>query len=288
MIQSMTGYARHEVTVGGNVLTWEARSVNHRFLEIAFRLPEELRGLEPQFKACVQARLGRGKVDLGLRLAQAPSAPSPFIVDESLVMRLVEAAGHVDGLGGGGEGLRTIDLLRWPGVLQEPRPAVEGLGETAMTALVSTLDTLIEARGGEGERLAEMLEARCAQILTLTHFVGERLPQLQSEQLERMRSRLARLDVATDEGRLEQEVALLVSRMDVAEELDRLRAHVAQLREVLQRDEPVGRRLDFLMQELNREANTLSSKSVDMEVTRAAVELKVQIEQMREQVQNVE
>lgn len=288
MILSMTGYARHEMTVGGNVLTWEARSVNHRFLEISFRLPDELRDQEARFKAGVQARLGRGKVDLGLRLAQAPSAPAPFIVDEALVMRLREAASRIDTLSGGAEGLRAIDLLRWPGVLQEPRPAVEGLAEAAMTALASTLDSLVAARGAEGQRLAEMLEARCVQILSLTELVRARLPQLQAEQLERMRARVARLGVEADEGRLEQEVALIASRMDVAEELDRLIAHVAQLRDILKVDEPVGRRLDFLIQELNREANTLSSKSVDMEVTRAAVELKVQIEQMREQVQNVE
>lgn len=288
MILSMTGYARHETTVGGNVLTWEARSVNHRFLEISFRLPDELRGQEPRFKASVQARLGRGKVDLGLRLAQAPSAPAPFIVDEDLVMRLREAAGRIDSLTGSAGGLRAIDLLRWPGVLQEPAPQVEGLAEVAMTALATTLDGLVEARSAEGQRLAEMLEARCAQILSLTELVSKRLPQLQTEQLERMRARIARLDVDVDAGRLEQEVALITSRMDVAEELDRLNAHVAQLRDVLRKNEPVGRRLDFLIQELNREANTLSSKSVDMEVTRAAVELKVQIEQMREQVQNVE
>lgn len=288
MILSMTGYARHEVAVGGNVLTWEARSVNHRFLEISFRLPDELRGMESRFKAGVQARLGRGKVDLGLRLAQAPSAPSPFIVDESLVMRLRDAAHRIDKLSGSTEGLRTIDLLRWPGVLQEPKPQVEGLADAAMTALDSALDALVEARGAEGRRLAEMLEARCAQILSLTQFVSERLPQLQAEQLERMRSRVARFDVEADAGRLEQEVALIASRMDVAEELDRLIAHVSQLRDILKQEEPVGRRLDFLIQELNREANTLSSKSVDMDVTRAAVELKVQIEQMREQVQNVE
>ncbi len=288
MILSMTGYARHEVTVGGNLLTWEARSVNHRFLEITFRLPDELRGVEPRFKSGVQTRLGRGKVDLALRLSQAPSAPPPFVVDESLVMRLREAASRIEKLTGSAEGLRTIDMLRWPGVLQEPRPAVEGLADAAMTALESTLDALVDARGAEGQRLAEMLEARCAQILTLTEVVGARLPQVQAEQLERMRSRIARLGVEADEGRLEQEVALLASRMDVAEELDRLTAHVAQVRDILRIDEPVGRRLDFLIQELNREANTLSSKSVDIDVTRAAVELKVQIEQMREQVQNVE
>ena len=184
--------------------------------------------------------------------------------------------------------LRTVDLLRWPGVIEDTRPSCEGRMEAVLAGLEHVLEALIEARGNEGRRLAEMLESRCTQILALVRTIAERLPEVRDQQLVKMRERIGRLGVEADEGRLEQEVALVAGRMDVAEELDRLVAHVAELRDNLVRNEPVGRRLDFLIQELNREANTLASKSVDTEVTRAAVELKVLIEQMREQVQNVE
>jgi uncharacterized protein (TIGR00255 family) len=288
MILSMTGYARHEDVLDDSVLTWEARSVNHRFLEVSFRLPEELRAHEPALKARVQARLGRGKVDLNLRLAEAPDAATSLVVNEAMVARLTQAAARIGAILGDDRGLRTVDLLRWPGVIEDTRPSREGLVEAALAGLERALSALIEARGNEGRRLAEMLESRCAQILVLVGTIADRLPEVREQQLVKMRERVARLGVEADEGRLEQEVAIIAGRMDVAEELDRLVAHVAELRDNLVREEPVGRRLDFLIQELNREANTLASKTVDTEVTRAAVELKVLIEQMREQVQNVE
>lgn len=288
MIRSMTGYARHELVHEGNVLTWEARSVNHRFLEIAFRLPEELRGQEAVFKALVQGAMGRGKIDLGLRLAQAPDAAAPLVLNEALVGRLAAAAERIGELTGAEPRLRSADLLRWPGVVQESSPVAEGLAEAAAQGLEAVLQGLLEARASEGARLVELLEARCTQILELAAAVAARMPALREQQLSRLRERVARLGVEADPGRLEQELALLASRIDVAEELDRLQAHVAEIRATLGRDEPVGRRLDFLIQELNREANTLGSKSVDSEVTRIAVDVKVLIEQMREQVQNVE
>jgi uncharacterized protein (TIGR00255 family) len=288
MIRSMTGYARHEQVHEGNVLTWEARSVNHRFLEISFRLPEALRGHEAEFKARVQGTLGRGKVDLALRLGHAPGVAAPLALNESLVRRLGEAAARIAELTGTKARLRSGELLRWPGVVEESSPAPEGLAEAAGAGLETVLAALVEARESEGGRLADLLETRCAQILELAAAVDARMPALREQQLTRLRERVARLGVEVEPGRLEQELAMLASRIDVAEELDRLQAHVAEIRSTLGRDEPVGRRLDFLIQELNREANTLGSKSVDSDVTRSAVELKVLIEQMREQVQNVE
>ncbi len=288
MIRSMTGYARHEEEFAGELLTWEARSVNHRFLELSFRLPEALRGEEAALKARVQQRLGRGKVDLNLRLVRAADTAPALELNAPLVLRLHALANQIGKLTGQQQGVSVRELLRWPGVVEERSDPPAGLAAAAQAGLDRLLTALVDAREREGKRLASVLTSRCDAIDTLTAGIAARMPALRTGQLERLRERVARLGVDADEGRLEQELALLASRIDVAEELDRLQAHVAEIRDILAREEPVGRRLDFLIQELNREANTLGSKSADTEVTRAAVELKVLIEQMREQVQNVE
>lgn len=288
MIRSMTGYARHEQAFAGEVLTWEARSVNHRFLEVSFRLPEPLRAAEAGLRTKAQQRLGRGKVDLTLRLERSADSAPALALNEPLLLRLQALADQVGTLTGQHQRLPVRELLRWPGVVEERAEPPPGLAEAAEAGLDALLSGLIEAREREGARLAEALAARCDGIEALASGIAGRMPALRTRQLERLHERVARLGVEVDEGRLEQELALLATRMDVAEELDRLQAHVAELRDILGREEPVGRRLDFLIQELNREANTLGSKSTDTEVTRDAVELKVLIEQMREQVQNVE
>ncbi len=288
MIRSMTGYARHEEEFAGELLTWEARSVNHRFLELSFRLPEALRGEEAALKARVQQRLGRGKVDLNLRMVRAADTAPALELNAPLVLRLHALANQIGKLTGQQQGVSVRELLRWPGVVEERSDPPAGLAAAAQAGLDRLLTALVDAREREGKRLASVLTSRCDAIDTLTAGIAARMPALRTGQLERLRERVARLGVDADEGRLEQELALLASRIDVAEELDRLQAHVAEIRDILAREEPVGRRLDFLIQELNREANTLGSKSADTEVTRAAVELKVLIEQMREQVQNVE
>lgn len=288
MIRSMTGYARHEQAFAGELLTWEARSVNHRFLELSFRLPEALRAEEAALKVSAQQRLGRGKVDLNLRMVPTADAVPALELNAPLVLRLHALANQIGKLTGQQQGVSVRELLRWPGVVEERSEPPAGLAAAAQAGLETLLTDLIKAREREGQRLAEGLVSRCDAIETLAAGIAVRMPELRSGQLARLRERIARLGVEADEGRLEQELALLASRIDVAEELDRLQAHVAEIRDILTREEPVGRRLDFLIQELNREANTLGSKSTDTEVTRAAVDLKVLIEQMREQVQNVE
>lgn len=288
MINSMTGFARSETQTEAGLLVWELRSVNHRYLEVGFRLPEPLRGAEGQFRKQAEARLGRGKLEAGLRLETEGTSSDrlrldPAVADDlagvlaELRERLPEA--NPPGLG---------ELLQWPGLVRRPTPDVEGLARAAEDGLVRALTDLVAYRAREGERTAEMLEARCRRVAELVAQVRERVPMVLAALRDKYRSRLAELDIEADDQRLEQELALAAQKMDVAEELDRLDSHVAELRDALRRDEPVGRRMDFLMQEFNREANTLGSKSQDSETTAAAVELKVAIEQMREQIQNVE
>ncbi len=288
MIRSMTGYARHEARFEDCVLTWEARSVNHRYLEVTVRLPEELRGIEPACRARAGERLGRGKVELGLRVARDSGVPAALTVNDALIDRLTDAARRVAGRARCSPDLRVTDLLRWPGVIDSPPPDTDALARTAREALDVVLDGLVETRRSEGERLATLLTTRCDAIAGHAARVRAHMPQLRTAVLERLRERVTRLGVDADPGRLEQELALAATRMDVDEELDRLDAHIAEIASALGREEPVGRRLDFLIQELNREANTLGSKAADTEVSHSAVELKVLIEQMREQVQNVE
>lgn len=288
MILSMTAFARSERQSDWGGLSWELRSVNHRYLEIALRLPESLRALEPLVRERVSARLGRGKVDCSLRFQTGSAALAGVALNKPLAQRLLEVAAELEGLMGPGTGLRTIDVLRWPGVVSEPEPDLEAIKTDVLAALEQALDELVATRRREGQRTAEMILSRVEAMAEQVAQVRSRRMEVVARIREKLLARLADLPVEADPNRLEQEMALIAQRLDVEEELDRLDAHLAEVRDVLRRKEPVGRRLDFLMQELNREANTLSSKSADTETTRAAVDLKVYIEQMREQVQNIE
>ena len=267
---------------------WELRSVNHRFLEINPRLPDELRTLEPQVREAIGARIARGKVDCFLRFQAADGGSGAADLDEEQAARVLAAAGEIERLAGGIAPLRVVDVLRWPGVLRPPKIDFDSLALAALELLARSLDVLIDMRGREGGRLEQLITQRTSEVSAIVADTRELLPQLIQGHRERLEARLKDIREQLDPARVEQEMLLLIQKSDVSEELDRLAAHVDEVREALKSTGQIGRRLDFLMQELNREANTLASKAVDLRVTNAAVELKVLIEQMREQVQNIE
>ena len=284
----MTGFASEEILAGPQRFIWEVRSVNHRFLDISLRLPDELRFLEPPCRAMVGVKLRRGKVDCTLKSFAAEHKATAASLQEDVLDSLKELEKSVQQIFSDARCLAVGEILRWPGVLEEASAALTALEDPIVEGFSRVLDSLSASRQREGGRLTELLVERCNAIGEIVTSIGPRLPEAQERYRVKLMERLQRLDVAADPGRIEQELVLLAQRLDVAEELDRLGSHVSEIRDVLRRSEPIGRRLDFLMQELNREANTLSSKSQDEELTRAAVELKVLIEQMREQVQNLE
>jgi len=287
MIHSMTAFARRESQGDWGTFTIELRSVNHRYLELGLRLPEEVRVLEPRIRDKMNQTLGRGKVDCNIRY-QAPAEYASLEINRELVTQLAHITREIDGIIYNPAPVNSFDVLRWPGVLQLPTPDPERLHAEAMNLLDAALAELVDTRAREGDKLKDLLLQRCTAMTDIVAQVNTRRPEVLARARERLDARLAELRGELDQARLEQELVLLAQRLDVEEELDRLNAHLNEVRRVLEQKEPVGRRLDFLMQELNREANTLSSKSQDVDTTRYAVDLKVLIEQMREQVQNIE
>jgi len=289
MPRSMTAFARREVRADWGKLTWELRSVNHRYLEVSPRLPEDLRALEGQVRERVSARLGRGKVDCVLRLKLEPGAAATAIkLNRNFAEQLRNAYQELQELWGPAGNADLAQLLRWPGVIEETEMDVTPVAEAALLALDECLGELVATREREGKKLARMILERCDAIDTLVVDLRQDLPAIHAALRQRVLKRVEDLGVEVEAGRLEQELAVLAQKMDAAEELDRLGAHVEETRHTLTLEEPVGRRLDFLMQELNREANTLAAKSSDLDTSKAGVELKVLVEQMREQVQNIE
>lgn len=288
MPQSMTGFATAAIVVAPFQLTWEIRSVNHRFLDLSVRLPEELRGLEPQLRELLAAGISRGKVECTLKIQPAASAGGKSELDSAVLAMLRDLQKRLRAEFPDAAPLSLGELLRWPGLLLEAKLSAADLGEPAKACFVSAAEALGRARAREGGRIATLLEQRCAGILELLGSVRPRLAETQNRHREKLVERLGRLGVALQPDRLEQELAVIVQRLDVAEEVDRVESHVGEIRSVLSRTQPIGRRLDFLIQELNREANTFASKVQDEELTRCAVDLKVLIEQMREQAQNLE
>ncbi len=288
MLRSMTAFARREQNSPWGTIVWELRSVNHRYLETVLRLPETLRSLESLARERVSAALGRGKIEGTLKLQTSGAALTSITVNYALVERLIEVASELEHMIGPGAGLQLSDVMRWPGVINEAEPDLDEIKQTILDELNAALAELIATREREGQRTAELLRQRCEAMRVQIKQVRARRPEVLARWRDKLMARLVDLPVEPDPGRVEQEVVLVAQRLDVDEELDRLDTHLDEIQAVLGRREPVGRRLDFLMQELNREANTLSSKSSDADTTRAAVELKVLIEQMREQVQNIE
>ncbi|HEY4293301.1 YicC/YloC family endoribonuclease [Luteibacter sp.] len=287
MIRSMTAYASAESAGPSGTLTCELRTVNHRYLEISPRLPDEMRGFESALRERIAARLSRGKVDVTVRLRAEPGSGEGLRINGSVLSRLSELALDLEQRFPRMQ-VQFTELLRFPGVLQQPEADADALQAALLDVLDRALSVLGDTRGREGGKLGEILHERLDGMEKIVRDVRGWLPDIRAALRARLESRLADIRQPADPGRLEQELVLQITRMDVDEELDRLATHIDEARRVLALKEPIGRRLDFLMQEFNREANTLGSKSVDSRTTNAAVELKVLIEQMREQVQNIE
>jgi uncharacterized protein (TIGR00255 family) len=289
MIRSMTGFARRERQGAWGTLSCELRAVNHRYLELSLRLPEDLRGLEGDVRQLLSTALRRGKVDAGIYLRGTQAQAAVIEINRPLIEQLARSIADVAASAGANMApVSPLELLRWPGVIREAERDTAPLLAQAMELVRETAAELNESRAREGARIHEMLRSRCDALQQCVALMRARLPELSARIKTRVAERVAQLGAQVDPERLEQELVLLAYKMDFEEELDRLGSHVTETMQVLDSKEPAGRRLDFLMQELNREANTLSSKSQDTETTRAAVDIKVLIEQMREQVQNVE
>jgi uncharacterized protein (TIGR00255 family) len=289
MIRSMTGFARVERQYEFGRLSWEMRSVNHRYLDFSLRLPEEFRPLEPDIRNCLGQYLSRGKIEASLRYTpEAGAGSSALELNLGLAKELLVVHEELARLAGIEQQLDLSQMIKWPGLIEEKRPDPAPLQEAAMELLAETAQELQASRCREGEQMANAIRERLAGVAALTARVRQWLPEIRDGLKQKMLERLAEIAQNLDPGRIEQEVVILAQKIDVDEELDRLDAHVEEAYRVLDLDEPVGRRLDFLMQEFNRESNTLSSKSIDQRTTQTAVDLKVLIEQMREQVQNVE
>ena len=288
MLNSMTGFARQAAESPLGTLTWELRTVNHRYLDVQFRLPEELRPSETDLRQQVAGQLKRGKIECSLHFQRAISDAAELKINRDLVGQLRAKLDELSEMLHESRAIDPIDVLRWPGVVSETEIDTGPLYDEASRLLADTLDALGKMRSSEGQRIAEMIESRCADIMSISTGVRARMPDVLAAARLRQQQRIDKLDIDADPTRLETELAIIAQKLDIDEELDRLDSHISEIREAMRSDEPVGRRLDFLMQELNREANTLGSKSADTETTKAAVELKVLIEQMREQIQNVE
>lgn len=288
MTLSMTAFARRETSTPWGNLAWELRSVNHRYLEMALRLPEDLRGLEPKVRESIAERIARGRVDATLYWRPTEASAEALDLDPTQIARLAQALKSLDRFALATTPPNGLELLRWPGVVRAPALDVEGLNREALALLARAIGELCETRAREGARLKQFMLERLHALEQHVQSVRAVLPEVVQAYRERVAARLAEVSASLDPGRLEQEIVLFVGRTDVAEELERLAAHAQEARRVLAGGGQIGRRLDFLMQEFNREANTLGSKAADLRVTNAAVELKVLIEQMREQVQNIE
>ena len=280
MIRSMTAYARREIKGEWGSATWEMRSVNQRYLETYFRLPEQFRSLEPVVRERIRSRLTRGKVECTLRYEPDVSAQGELILNEKLAKQLVTAANWVKMQSDEGE-INPVDILRWPGVMAAQEQDLDAIAAEILAALDGTLDDFIIARETEGQALKVLIEQRLEGVTAEVVKVRAHMPEILQWQRERLVAKL-------EDAQVQLELVLLAQRIDVAEELDRLEAHVKETYNILKKKEAVGRRLDFMMQEFNRESNTLASKSINAEVTNSAIELKVLIEQMREQIQNIE
>jgi len=288
MIHSMTSFARESETTDQGVLTVELRSVNHRYLDCSFKLPDALRSLEPRLREQAGKALARGKLDCMIRLQAHPTNSGELQVNPEQLHKLLAATQIIKGQMDDARPISPLEILQFPGIYSAPELSDEVLQKDARSLFGAALDNMIQSRRREGEKLASLVLDRLQQLESEVTATRELLPALMQQQRDRITARIADLGIEVDHNRLEQELVYMAQKADVDEELDRLEAHVSEVRHTLEKGGPCGRRLDFLMQELNREANTLSSKSISSNTTRNAVELKVLIEQMREQIQNIE
>ena len=287
MIYSMTAFARKQLKGDWGTAVWEIRSVNQRYLETYFRLPEQFRGLEIKLKDIFRKRLQRGKIECNLRFEANSSNDEALNMNQELAAQLIQNAQWVLDKAGSGV-LNPIDILAWPGVMQAPEQDLDAITVELMAGFEQTLDEFVDSRAAEGRNLAAFIEQRLTAIGEQATKVRSFMPEVQAWQKARILKKFEDAKVDLDSTRVEQELVLLAQKTDVAEELDRLDSHISESRNILKKGGPVGRRLDFMMQEFNREANTLGSKVINTDITAAAVECKVLIEQMREQVQNIE
>jgi len=288
MLKSMTGFGRNEVQAEFGNLLWELRSVNHRYLEINLRVPEELRALEPLVRTQIGKKLSRGKVEATLKLRSSQHSMAQLKLDDKALSALAEAIGQVQVAIPQSTGVDPLQVIQWPGVLSANTNQQDEMTQQAMAGLEAALDDLVATREREGEKTADMLRTRCEQIGSHIDVLRQHRPAVVERQREKLKAKLSELNIDHNEHRLEQELVFVAQRLDIDEELDRLAAHVSEFNKAVSRNGPIGRRLDFLMQEFNREANTIGSKAADLDTTGASVDIKVLIEQMREQVQNIE
>ena len=288
MIHSMTGFAVQNREVGSHTLHLELRSVNSRYLDLAFRIADELRQAEPALRERIGARLNRGKVECRLNLQEGESAPRSLALNAGLAARLADAQDAVQAHFADARPLSVAEILRWPGMLADDSLGFDEMQPVILELVVAALEDLVASRRREGDKLAAMIRERVARMRELVAAGVPRMPEIVADYQERLTARLRDAVASLDEDRIRQEVALFAQRIDVAEELSRLSTHLDELERILDTGGAAGKRLDFLMQELNREANTLASKSAATDMTAIAMEFKVLIEQMREQVQNIE
>lgn len=285
----MTAFSGAERDIEGWAFAWEIRSVNHRYLDIALRLPESFRFLEGEVRTRIGQSVKRGRLDVSLAQKKSQATETGLQLDTDLLGKLLAATSQIESLSAKPLGNFTaLELLRWPGVLREADADRERLPPQLLDLLGEAMDKIVAERSREGGLLAEMIETRCLAMRGHIATVKARMPEVHAALRQKITARISEISAQPDQNRLEQELVYLAQKLDVAEELDRLDAHIGETLKTLRQNEPSGRRLDFLLQEMNREANTLGSKSADAETTKASVELKVLIEQMREQIQNIE
>jgi uncharacterized protein (TIGR00255 family) len=283
----MTAYARKEFKGDWGTAVWEIRSVNQRYLETYIRLPEQFRGLEAVLRERFRKKLQRGKVECSLRFEANSANSGELQLNEALAAKLIESANWVSKKAGKAK-LNPVDILRWPGVMEAAEKDMGELSTDLLSFFDETLIEFLDSRASEGEKLQVMLEQRLTGISEQADFVEGKMPEIIEWQRARIQKKFSDAKIELDETRVEQELILMAQKLDVAEEIDRLNAHVTETRSILTKGGACGRRLDFMMQEFNRESNTLGSKSISTDITKSAVELKVLIEQMREQLQNIE
>lgn len=288
MLKSMTAFARQQFAAEWGNVTWEIKSVNQRFLEPNFRMPESFRHLEFELRNVLRKRLNRGKLDCSLRIEMNPKHAGHMKLDQEMAQQLLTAHEELQVLAQDNQSADLVQLMRWPGLLQQEEADTDAMEKDVKQAFSQAVDQLIEVRQREGEALSDIIEQRLKGISEEVAKVEAQMPEVMKWQRERLINRFEEAKVELDSERLEQEMVFLAQKLDVAEELDRLNTHVTECLRLLKDKGPVGRRLDFLMQEFNREANTLGSKSINANITNSSVEVKVLIEQMREQVQNIE
>lgn len=284
----MTAYARKEIKSDWGNAVWEIRSVNQRYLETYFRLPEQFRGLEPILRERFRKRLARGKVECHLRFEANSKAQSDLNINEDLAKQVIQAAKQVMFLTGENSRLNPFQIMNWPGVMEAPEQDMDNIQKELLSAFEEAMDDFIDARGREGDNMKALIDQRLEAITAEAAKVRARMPEILQWQRDRLLNKFEEAKIELDSSRVEQELILLAQKSDVAEELDRLDSHVKEANNIMKKGGACGRKLDFMMQEFNREANTLASKSISTDVTASGVELKVLIEQMREQIQNIE